>query len=329
MGTDRVKATTDLGFLVRPPTTDDAEAVTAVVRACELDHWGKAEYTVEELRDEWRHRPDFRLATDAWVVDLAGQVVAYAETWAVRPVRLGGYGRVHPAFRGRGIGANLFRLIERRARELEPEAPEGLRVVVDGGTAIHDQMARSLFEAHGYRTVRHFWRMIIDLTESPAPPTWPEGITVRPIVPGADDFLVFTTHQESFQDHWGFYPAVFESWRQARMSGAHFDPSLWFLAMTGEEAVGIVLCGQTAEASWVNNLGVRRPWRKRGIGEALLRHAFGEFYRRGRRHVALGVDAQNPTGAVALYERAGMRVAQEYVDFEKELRSGAEYVSAL
>ena len=74
----------------------------------------------------------------------------------------------------------------------------------------------------------------------------------------------------------------------------------------------------------MSSLGVRRPWRKRGLGLALLQHSFGEFYRRGIRVINLGVDAGSPTGATRLYKKAGMRVAAEYVAYEKELRPGRE-----
>ena len=75
---------------------------------------------------------------------------------------------------------------------------------------------------------------------------------------------------------------------------------------------------------WVGTLGVRREWRKRGIGMSLLRHSFNEFYRRGKRKVGLGVDAQNLTGALRLYESAGMHVHQAFDQYEKELRPGVE-----
>jgi GNAT superfamily N-acetyltransferase len=88
----------------------------------------------------------------------------------------------------------------------------------------------------------------------------------------------------------------------------------------GDEIAG-VLRGEPNRfgTGWVGALGVREGWRKRGIGLALLRHAFAEFHRRGETRIALGVDAQNPTGATRLYERAGMRVAYEAIAFEKEL----------
>jgi mycothiol synthase len=69
---------------------------------------------------------------------------------------------------------------------------------------------------------------------------------------------------------------------------------------------------------------VRRPWRRAGLGLALLRHSFGEFYRRGTYKVVLGVDSQNLTGATRLYERAGMYIELQYDAYEKELRAGID-----
>ena len=78
------------------------------------------------------------------------------------------------------------------------------------------------------------------------------------------------------------------------------------------------------DIGWVDTLAVLRPWRRKGLGMALLLHSFGEFYRRGRRKVGLGVDSQNLTGAARLYERAGMHVARQYISYQKELRAGKE-----
>ncbi len=113
------------------------------------------------------------------------------------------------------------------------------------------------------------------------------------------------------------------------LEDAGFDPTLLFLAMDGDPRIaGINLCRPHSfddpEMGWVGTLGVRRQWRKRGIGLALLRHSFNEFYRRGKRKVGLGVDAQNLTGALRLYENAGMHVHQAYDHYEKELRPGTE-----
>ena len=73
---------------------------------------------------------------------------------------------------------------------------------------------------------------------------------------------------------------------------------------------------------WIRTLGVRPPWRKRGLGEALLHHSFGEYYRRGMKTIGLGVNANNPSGAPRLYQKVGMHPASEHVTYEKELRPG-------
>jgi ribosomal protein S18 acetylase RimI-like enzyme len=98
--------------------------------------------------------------------------------------------------------------------------------------------------------------------------------------------------------------------------------------MAGDEVAAVALCRARAhedpEMGFVNTLGVRRPWRRQGLGLALLHHAFGEFYRRGQKRVGLGVDASNLTGATRLYERAGMHVARQFDLYEKEVRPGKE-----
>jgi ribosomal protein S18 acetylase RimI-like enzyme len=106
------------------------------------------------------------------------------------------------------------------------------------------------------------------------------------------------------------------------------DPSLWFLALDGDEIVGMSLCrpkmAEDPGMSYIDTLGVRRPWRRRGVALALLHHSFGELYRRGKRKVSLDVDTQSLTGATRLYEKAGMHVQRQAVTYEKELRPGRD-----
>ena len=108
------------------------------------------------------------------------------------------------------------------------------------------------------------------------------------------------------------------------MINEDIDPSLWYIAWDGDQIAGFALDRYRNGHGWVGTLGVRRPWRKHGLGLALLYHSFGEFYKRGKQTASLGVDAANPTGATRLYQKAGMHVAAEYVSYEKELRPGLE-----
>ena len=106
----------------------------------------------------------------------------------------------------------------------------------------------------------------------------------------------------------------------AEESAPETDTSVWFIAWDGDEVAGVIRCDAAKfGGGFVGALGVRKPWRGRGIGMALLRHAFAEFHRRGAPHVSLGVDADNAAGATRLYERSGMRIMSEDIVFEKDL----------
>jgi ribosomal protein S18 acetylase RimI-like enzyme len=166
----------------------------------------------------------------------------------------------------------------------------------------------------------------------PPAPVWAEGITLRTFDPETDLENVYRAVDESFRDHFGHVDEPFEEglkrFKHFMTGYDGFDPTLWFIAMDRDQIAGICLCRDHAyedeEVGYVNTLGVRRLWRKRGIGLALLRHAFGELYRRGKRKAGLGVDAENLTGALRLYENAGMHVHRAFDLFEKELRPGRE-----
>jgi ribosomal protein S18 acetylase RimI-like enzyme len=140
---------------------------------------------------------------------------------------------------------------------------------------------------------------------------------------GMDERAIYEAAEEAFLDHFQFSPRVpFEEWiRQRKRYG--FDPSLWSVVWDGDQIAGVGLARMTTEGTgWVSVLGVRRPWRGRGLGRAILLHLFRHFHERGVPSVALGVDAANPTGATRLYESAGMSVIRNYVLFEKVLREG-------
>lgn len=279
----------------------------------------------EELRAEWEI-PGFTLETDAWVVTTSdGRVVGYEEfVNRYAHASLQGDGYVHPDFMGMGIGTAMLRTLEERAhREMALAEPEQ-RVFIRNAMSIGDTVSRAMHETEGYRPIRFFWRMEISLDKAPPVPIWPEGIELRPFDVDAHTYLVYRAHEEAFHDHWGHTPRSFEEWKHRVIEGDDFDPSLYFIAWDGDQIAGYALDRYRNDIGWVGTLGVRRPWRKRGLGLALLYHSFGEFYRRGTTVISLGVDAANPTGATRLYQKAGMHVAAEYVNYEKELRPGKE-----
>jgi ribosomal protein S18 acetylase RimI-like enzyme len=147
---------------------------------------------------------------------------------------------------------------------------------------------------------------------------------LRPFDVDEHAYPVYRADQEAFQDHWGHTPISLEEWKHFVIERDDLDPNLYFIAWGGDQIAGYALCRYRMGNGWVGVLGVRRPWRKRGLGLALLTHAFGVFFQRGTPIIRLGVDAGSPTGATRLYKKAGMVAAAEYVSYEKELRSGIE-----
>jgi len=183
----------------------------------------------------------------------------------------------------------------------------------------------AVLRARGYRPIRYSFRMRIDLESAPPAPAWPDGIDVQTFASG-EERAVFGALEDAFADHWEFTPDPFEDFMHSLVGAEDFDPSLWFVARGADEIAGVALCRPSAPGQpgvgWVGDLGVRRAWRRRGLGLALLLHAFGSFWERGTKTVALGVDGENTTGAVRLYERAGMHAEHRLDHYEKVLASG-------
>ncbi len=310
------------GYSTRGAALTDLPAVHALYSTVEIAECGAVETALAEMQAAWEE-PSVNLAEDARLVfDAAGELVAEADVFRQGPARVWGYAAVSPEHLGRGLGISLLAHIESRGRSWTAKQPSGERVELRQQISAGNQRARSLLETAGFVPVRRMLRMEIELTALPEPPRWPVGITVRALMPGQDERPVYEAMQEAFADHWGFVPLPFEEYAHWHFAGESFDPSLHFMALAGDAVAGAVLCHARPDMGFVQALGVRRAFRRGGLGMALLRHAFGQFYARGQRHIDLEVDAQSPTGAVRLYERAGMRVAREWITYEKIIQAG-------
>ena len=314
------------GLVLRPARWSDLETVAQLIYdVCAADGDTSVAVTPDELRHEWEN-PDFVLERDAFLVENSdGHVVGFEEfnnTHAHAMLQTDGY--VHPNYKGRGIGTALLRIIEKRALDemalAEPDVRVSLRSTIDN----RDPISHDLHRNEGYQPLRYHWRMEVVLQGPPPEANLPKGIELRPFVRGEHDIQVWHAQNESFRDHWGSHDQTLEVWQRSRFGDPEFDPSLWKIAWDGDEVAGFSLNRYRMGIGWIRTLGVRRPWRKRGLGEALLYHSFADFYRRGMKTIGLGVDAQNPTGATRLYQKVGMYPASEFVTYEKELRAGRD-----
>jgi ribosomal protein S18 acetylase RimI-like enzyme len=210
----------------------------------------------------------------------------------------------------------LLQVVERRAAELG-----------DAGARIHapanegDVGYRAALSRHGFQVVRSSFTMEIDLVRPTKSPVWPAGLTSRPFEPG-EERAVYDAYVEAFADHWGFVPESFADWCTWNL-GPSRNTSLWRLVEVGGEIAALCLSvpsrGDDRTLGWVAVLGVRRPWRRRGLARALLLESFGLFRSIGRSQAALGVDSENTTGAITLYEGVGMRATSRSDTWERAL----------
>lgn len=293
---------------LRQARREDLEPAVQLLNEHSRRLHGIDDVTPGDLLNYWES-PDVDLDQDILLAETPdGEVVGYADVGVY-----GGY--VWLDVRGTEPEAlpELLEAIEQRAAEKKP----GARLM--GYTSADDAPLRKLYEDSGYDLVRHSFRMRIDLDREIPAPDWPDGFTVRTFQEG-EERRVYDAQMASFADTWMFEPDPYESWTHWYVEDPSFDPSLWFLAEAGDDLAGIVLARPNESEpglGWIRILGVVPEYRRRGLGEALLRHTFAEFARRGFEAVGLGVDAENPTGAVGLYERAGMYVARTNLQFEK------------
>lgn len=321
------------GFSVRPCTLDDVEAVVEVMNLCAIKAIGKADETVADTLADWQTPGYDQQANQRAIIAPDGKLVGWGTIADSNPVHPTLDIYVHPDYENEGVGEYLFEWCEKRSREMIVDAPPEARVVLWAHTYENDVWYRGFLESCGMQVVRHYWRMEIEMTVPPPAPRWPEGVEVRALQPGENLRPILAVERAAFMDHFGYveepFEEHFERWSHSWQSEDRFDPSLWFLAMRGEQIVGVALSklghGGDENMGWIRTVGVPREHRRQGIALVLLLTAFDAFYQRGLRRVGLGVDASSLTGATELYRKAGMSVTLQFDLLEKELRAGVEF----
>ena len=294
---------------LRVPTLDDVPAVVRLLnRVADADDAG---WVDEDSIRGWFTNPHFPITEDAVLAERDGRLVAYADVYRGGEAKEKVWGdlRVPPEERDDDLLPRLVDWMEERARAARFRLSFPVR----------DDALRAELERRGYTPVRYSFEMEIELDHEPPAPEWPDGIAVRTVRDGEAE-RIYEVDMEAFADHWDNTHVPFDEWRHWNMEDG-FDPSCWFVAEDGGEIAGISVCRPEREGrpdmGWVGTLAVRKPWRRRGLGLALLLHSFRELRSRGRKRVGLGVDGENTTGAVRLYQRAGMRVARRRDTYER------------
>jgi ribosomal protein S18 acetylase RimI-like enzyme len=322
------------GTTTRAATSEDAQAIYELIADCERDLDGLAEIDLDDVVSDLA-RPGTDLAQDSLLVyagggELVGCALVFKRDRADVQVR--------PTHRGRGIGTFLLGWTEARAVELG--STEVGQTVTD-----NDALAAALLTAHGYAPKDTAWILEIELPSEPTVPALPEGYAMRMFEPGRDDEETYLLIEDAFGEWPGRRPSTYDEWVAFSIGRETFVPSLSPLVIArdpdvniprgnntrgnntrgnnpraGERIVGaaLVLDYPKAAEGYVHQLAVHRDHRHRGLARALLRYAFRDAFRQGRRTCVLSTNSY--TGALSLYERVGMRIRRAYTNRSKPLR---------
>ncbi|MEE4193953.1 MAG: GNAT family N-acetyltransferase [Anaerolineae bacterium] len=278
--------------------------------------------TVEDLEVEYARRPNFDPCTQSWFVEKDERTIGTAECyWFDLPIEKRRVFRVMMYWRKEYFSTPLpdllFELSENKCRELAANMETDLELVFSSWTMKKAEARHKVFKAHGYQDVRYFFNMTRDCSEKLDEYPLPAGVVIR----GAEENeyrKVFDAFNEAFHDHWGYAEMNdedFASWQQGR----HFQPELWKIAWDGDQVCGTVL-NYVDEAEneeynrkrgYTETISVRRPWRGKGIAKAAIAESIRMFTAMGMEECALGVDAENPSGALRLYQSLGFKEAED------------------
>lgn len=235
---------------------------------------------------------------------------------------------VHPAHRGHGLEDFVLDWGEANGRQRLLAMPAHLPHQIMHG--VDDKMVEEVarVQRHGFAPNRHFYRMRRDIRRDLSQPipevVLPEGLTLRAYTPDLSEAFR-AAFDEAFRDHWGFESVSPEDWEMFFVKRSSFRPDLTWMVMDGDEIAAFSFNTVSPEENarnglqegWVAELGTRRPWRKRGLASALLCATMRAFQAEGLEYTTLGVDTQNPTGALGVYERVGFVPVKRFISFAK------------
>jgi mycothiol synthase len=315
------------GYRFRPARDEDASPVAELANEEAESFLGTRVFSAEWLLRNWKAPSTDRERNVAVVEGPGGSICGYLGLAADPPfTEVSAVGIVSPAYHGRGLGSAIVTETERRALHVAEEADPGARLAIQSDTLLGEPRAAALLTARGYREVRRFHLMRVDFDGEPPARTGVEGVDIRTLDPGEDAERVYEAHREAFADAWGMGEESYEDFLHYYLGGRDFDPALCLVAWSGQDVAGYLTAIEESEEhpsrGYVRTLGVRRAYRGRGIGEALLRTAVTTLHRRGKAGCDLHVDSESPTGATRLYERIGMTAHPRFATWEKELRPG-------
>jgi mycothiol synthase len=294
-------------------------AIANAVRAAEGEDWATSD---EQFETFYRNLSNCDPATDVVIVERDERMVGYGRiSWREELDGQRIYETIafaDPTVNVPGLFAAIHDTVEARGLEVAAGHPPGPKAF-DSSTAEHATEREAVLRGRGYQPVRYAFHMIRptmdDLPDAPLP----DGLEIRDVHP-EQLRQIWDADVEAFRDHWGAAEPTDADYRQFLTDPVQADATLWRVAWDGDDVAGMVRSFINDEENtrfrrsrgYVENISVRRPWRRRGLARALIAASFPLLRARGMTEAALGVDAENPSGALRVYESCGfVAVARE------------------
>ncbi|MGZ3641853.1 MAG: N-acetyltransferase family protein [Candidatus Limnocylindrales bacterium] len=309
---------------------DDYPVMNEIANASRIAEGSAFITAPADLANFYSHLTNCDLARDAFAVEIAGRLVGYGRTWWY--VEHDGP-RIHdlicflePAWRRRGIGRAMLRTLEARVREIDGTLERTTARFLQSESEGSDPGRDALLLSEGFEAVRYGYTMVRPDLEDQHDAPLPEGLEIREVRP---EHLraIWEADQEAFRDHWGMGPSTEADYQNFLTDPMTNDSTLWRIAWDGDQVAGQVRSFINAEENrtygrkrgWVESISVRRPWRHRGLARALIAASFPLLRARGLTEGALGVDTENPSGALRVYESMGFRPVSRETVYRKAL----------
>lgn len=304
------------------------QAITDLLNHCDAVDNLDDSYDVDDLRLEFSDpRLDPERDLRLWE-DEAGRLIAFGQIWLPQEGEaVDGflYWRVHPDTRNAGLEAEMFDWGRERIRQVAGDRGQPAKLLSNARE--HDAYSRGIIETQGLAPARYFFQMKRPLDQPIEEARFPEGFTLKHAENDADVAAWVDAFNLSFVDHWNFHPATVEA-HQHWLTHASYRPELDLLTIAPEGVVAAFCFCIIDEADnarngrsegWIGTLGTRRGYRKIGLGRAMLLSGLQALKQGGVAVAKLGVDAENPTGALRLYESVGFTPAYSRIVYSVDL----------
>jgi mycothiol synthase len=286
--------------------------------------------SLEELQNYYEHLVNCDPNRHLTIVEADGRIVGYSRVYW-NELNDGGrmyfsFGFIDPAWRRRGIGTALLPYNEALLREMAADHTGVERKWLESASADVNVGSAILLQRAGYEPVRYGYEMLRPTLDDIPDVPLPVGFEVRPVT--RDQYrAIWEADAEAFRDHWGESEENEEAWERFRRDPDYADSSLWQVAWAGEEIAGSIINTIPHESNerfgrrrgYVDSVAVRRPWRRRGLARALLARSLRAMREVGLTAATLGVDTENPTGALQLYESLGFVPERRFTTYRKPL----------